>query len=399
MPDHHSQGQGDARWVPDVLGRPFEQLTLPLTRDAEHDPEHDAVGQGRGAPAIRSGSALPPPNPVATLVRLRRAPVVAFDAPARGVDVLYVHGWSDYFFQRELAEFWHRQGARFFALDLRRYGRSLRSGQTPGFVTDLTTYDEEIGAALDTIGHGGEAPHGAGSPPAGFAASAGSVASAASAASAVSVASGGSERRPRSRRRLVLMGHSTGGLTLSLWAARHPGVASALVLNSPWLEFQTGPLGRDVIRPFVELHARVAPRGWMPAVDLGYYARSVAAEERGEWEYDHTWRPDRGFALHPAWLRGVLAGHERVAGGLGLDLPVLAMLSARSLISPVWSEGMLTSDVVLDVDRIAERATRLGSRVTVARFDGALHDITLSAEPVRAAAYAAVARWLPYSLG
>ena len=108
--------------------------------------------------------------------------------------------------------------------------------------------------------------------------------------------------------------------------------------------------------------------------------------------------PERGFALHPAWLRAVLAGHERVAHGLRLDIPVFTMLSARSLIAPVWSDAMLSADTVLDVDGVARRAADLGSLVTVARFEGALHDILLSARAVRADAYAAMARWLRYAL-
>src|SRR5690606_39929457 len=113
------------------------------------------------------------------------------------VDVLYVHGWSDYFFQKRLARFWTARGARFFALDLRKYGRSLRPGQTPGFITDLDEYDADIEAALAARGN-------------------------------------------TAGRRLVLLGHSTGGLILSLWAARHPRQVDALILNSPWLEFQLG---------------------------------------------------------------------------------------------------------------------------------------------------------------
>ncbi|MHA7984163.1 alpha/beta hydrolase [Rathayibacter sp. CAU 1779] len=327
-------------WVPDVLGRPFEQRTLPLGAEAG--------GVGRR-------------ELVATIVRYRRPPRIVPFAPARGVDVLYVHGWSDYFFQTELAEFWWRQGARFFALDLRRYGRSLREGQTPGYVTDLETYDQDIAAALAAMGHT-------------------------------------LDPSDRSRRRLLLMGHSTGGLTLSLWAARHRGAASALVLNSPWLEFQTGALGRDMIQPLIELHAKVSPRGRMPVVDLGFYTRSVSATEQGEWTYNLDWRPERGFALHPAWLRAVLAGHGRVANGLQLEIPVFTMLSARSAISPTWSEAMLHSDVVLDVNEIAERATRLGSAVTVRRFDGALHDILLSQKSIRQDAYTALEHWLGYAL-
>lgn len=338
-------------WVPDILGRPFEQLTLHLGVEAA-----GVASDG----TITNGAESKTRSLVATLVRYNRMPRIALGLPARGADVLYVHGWSDYFFQTGLAEFWWRQGARFHALDLRRYGRSLRPGQTPGFISDLETYDQDIAAALGSMGH---SPTADGHP----------------------------------GRRLILMGHSTGGLTLSLWAARHRGVASALVLNSPWLEFQTGSIGRDMLRPIIDLHARVAPRGRMPSVDFGFYSRAVSATAQGEWTYDTAWRPERGFPLHPAWLRAILAGHQRVANGLNLDIPVLTMLSAASTIAPVWSDAMLRTDTVLAVDDIAERATRLGSRVTVQRFDGALHDIVLSREPVRSAAYDAIAAWLRYA--
>ena len=52
------------------------------------------------------------------------------------------------FLSERLAEYWASRGARFYALDLRRYGRSLRKGQSLGYVADLAAYDEEIGAAL-----------------------------------------------------------------------------------------------------------------------------------------------------------------------------------------------------------------------------------------------------------
>ena len=82
------------------------------------------------------------------------------------------------FFQTEVAKFWNGLGARFFALDLRKYGRSLCPGQTEGYVTSLEVYDDDVEAALSAMG---------------------------------TEAAG---------RRLVLLGHSTGGLTLTWWAAR-----------------------------------------------------------------------------------------------------------------------------------------------------------------------------------
>lgn len=325
------------QWRPDLLGDGFEQLTLPLGTDDEGDI-------------------------VATLVRYTPQRMRWFWEPrgaASGADVLYVHGWSDYFFNPELARFWTAAGARFFALDLRKYGRSLRAGQTPGYITNLADYDADIEAALMAMGHG----------PAGDA--------------------GASARRP-----LILVGHSTGGLTLSLWSARHPGRAAALVLNSPWLEFQASRIGREVLTPVISWGARTNPMGPMPNVDLGFYTRTVSKAFDGEWEYSSEWRPERGFTVYPAWLTAILAGHATVAAGIDVGAPVLTLLSARSTIQPRWDPAMLTTDIVLVVDDIAQRSLKLGPQVSVGWIDGALHDVFLSRQPARAQAYASVYRWL-----
>jgi alpha-beta hydrolase superfamily lysophospholipase len=320
----------EALWRPDVLGEPFEQTTLPLGSDAEGEL-------------------------VATLVRsvpspLRANRLTAPFAPLHDVDVLYVHGWSDYFFQRELAEFWNRRGARFYGLDLRKYGRSLREGQTPGYITSLDDYDAEIGAAVDVM-RGGR------------------------------------------QRRLVLVGHSTGGLILTLWAARHPRSASALVLNSPWLELQLGALGRQALTPLVRAAARVDPLGRHPDVDLGFYTR--AQRELGSLPSGHeAWRPERGFPTHPGWLAAILAGHATVAGGIDVGCPTLVLLSDGSTVPLQWADAMTATDSVLDVAETARAATRIGTLVTLGRIPGAIHDVFLSAEQPRARAYAVLDRWL-----
>lgn len=311
-------------WHPDILGPDFSTLTLPLGVDAEGEL-------------------------MATLVRCELPS--AGTGPLAGADVLYVHGWSDYFFQADLARTLTSWGARFFALDLRKYGRSLRPWQTPGYVEDLSAYDDEIGQALRIMG----------SRPAG--------------------------------RKVVLLGHSTGGLTLSLWAHRHPGRADALILNSPWLEFQASKSGRNALMPLVDMVARMDSHAPMLNVDLGFYSRAVNQRLEGEWDYNESWRPERGFAVRPGWLRAVLVGHAQVATGLTIDAPVLSLLSARSTLLARWSTDMLTTDSVLVVNEIAERSTRLGASVSIQRVDGALHDVFLSHLPARNAAYAALRRW------
>lgn len=327
-----------AEWVPDVLGDEFAQLTLDLGSD-----EQGPV--------------------VATLVRALPAPVPWWERARRrrplleGVDVLYIHGWSDYFFQKRLARFWTARGARFFALDLRKYGRSLREGQTPGYITDLSTYDEDIAAALDAMGHGED----------------------------------GEERG----RRLILFGHSTGGLTLSLWASRHPGAANALILNSPWLEFQFAPV-RAAIAPMVEFQARIRPLDVAPQVDLGYYTRAQqeVADPDDPMEVNTAWRPVQTMAVYAGWLNAILTGHKAVAAGLDIAAPVCVLLSKRFVPPTRWSEELTSADSVLVVDDIARAALRLGSTVTVERIDGALHDVFLSRHEAREDAYRRLHRWV-----
>lgn len=321
-------------WQVDVLGTPFRRRELDLGEDDE-------------GPVV------------ATLVHY--APTGVAARPTFG-DVLYVHGWSDYFFQRHLARFWHRQGWRFFALDLRKYGRSLRPGQTPGLISDLATYDEDIAAARRVMS---------------------------------GVRSGLRVRRHGPRPRpLLALGHSTGGLILSLWAHRHPGAAQGVVLNSPWLEFQANTVGRFALAPLIQLEARRRPLAALPSVDLGYYTRTVSSQFDGQWDYDVAWRPERGFATNSLWLKAILDGHDQVARGLSIDAPVLTLLSQRSILSPRYSPAMSRADVALDVEVTAARATRLGPLVTVARLDGALHDVFLSDPDVRSVAYGQIESWL-----
>ena len=71
-------------------------------------------------------------------------------APARRA-VLALHGYTDYFFNTELADHFAARGFAFYALDLHKCGRSRRNGQTPHFTTNLASYDAELDRALTLI--------------------------------------------------------------------------------------------------------------------------------------------------------------------------------------------------------------------------------------------------------
>ncbi|MFD0865809.1 alpha/beta hydrolase [Tessaracoccus lubricantis] len=275
------------------------------------------------------------------------ATVVRRGAPSSGRAVLYVHGWNDYFFQTHLADAMAALGYDFYALDLRRYGRSLRPGQLAGYIADLADYFVELDAAVDIITGEGHAD-------------------------------------------LVLMGHSTGGLTSALYAHERPGTFSGVVLNAPWLEAH----GNTLLRPAMSAAGAVAPTTVLPLGETGFYRRSLSSSEEGEWTYNLNLKGDPAFRARFGWLAAISNGHARVAEGLQIDCPVLVAISKRSLFSKVWGEEQQLADIVLDVELIAARAPKLGDNVTIVRVPDAMHDLTLSSEAVRAVVFEEFGRFI-----
>ena len=227
-------------WVPDILGDDFEACTV-----AAAGPD----GVERTATLVRH---VPGTGPRAE--RRRKAAT----GGRRPRAVLFLHGWSDYFFNEELAEFWTGQGFAFFALDMHNHGRSLSAGAHGGYVADLDDYDAEITAAVGII----VSLHPADAPPT-----------------------------------VALMGHSTGGLIAALWASRHPGMVSQLVLDSPWLEMHGSPAVRRAARTMVEPLARFRPEAVIRLPERGFYWRSISSAAEGEWTLNDNYRPPRAFPV------------------------------------------------------------------------------------------------------
>lgn len=306
-------------WVPDVL-KGFSRRTLPLGEDSE--------------------------GPVsATLVR--------YDASS-GPPVMYIHGWSDYFYNTELAEAAAAHGRSFYALDLRKYGRSLRPKQSPGYIEDLAQYDDEIGAALALIKleHPGRLP--------------------------------------------AIIAHSTGGLVAALWAHHHPGQIGGLVLNAPWLALQGNAWLQSFANTVADPLWRSSPERKLLLPKFDFFYRSLSANEHGEWILHPLWRPRYSFDIQGGWLAAILAGHTRVRQGLNIKLPVLVMTSTDSYFSARYSEKMRRADSVLDVHATAHRAVQLGNRVMVHKIPNALHDVYASPGPIREEAFLATFAWLGY---
>lgn len=308
--------------VPDVLGESYEVETFELTPDREGAVEANLVIRRAERPTTRA--------------------------------VLHVHGFADYFFHTEYAEWWTARGYNFYALDLRKFGRSIREHHTPNLVLDLTEYDEELDTAWQRI----------------------------------------TERDGHDH--VVLSAHSTGGLVVPLWLARRDSSAAVgLVLNSPWLDLHgpgilRHPVGKQVVQ---QLSVR-QPHREISRNTSGVYGRSLHRDHGGEWDYDLAWKPLTSWPITFGWLGAVRRGHATVHAGLDLTVPTLVLTSGRSGLAESVDEPDATStDIVLDVQQIRRWAPKISRHLTLVAVDGAMHDVVLSRQPVRERVYDELGRW------
>lgn len=299
---------------------------------------------------------------VATVVRRGRP------QPGARHAVLLVHGFTDYFFHTELADHLSARGFAFYALDLHKCGRSRRDGQTPHFTTDLARYDRELEQGLRIIAdETGDAD-------------------------------------------VLVVGHSAGGLIVSLWLdrLRQRGMTarlgvSGLVLNSPWFDLQgpavlRSPATTAALGAISRLGKRRVVRSANPG---GGYGATLHRDYSGEFDYDLQWKPVGGFPVTAGWLHAVRRGHARLHRGLDVGVPNLVLRSdhsVREVPDPADLDSMQRGDAVLDVTQIARWAGCVGNRTTVVPIADAKHDVFLSLAEPRQAAYGELDRWLDWYL-
>lgn len=267
--------------------------------------------------------------------------------------VLYVHGYNDYFFQDSMGREFNDSGYGFYAVDLRKYGRSLLPGQHRYEVRDMAEYFADIDSAI-------------------------------------------SRMRRDSVTDIVLMGHSTGGLITSLYMESAPAPEiKTLILNSPFLDWNFTGFMRKAVIPLAAAAGKWLPDVYMSQGDDTAYGESLLKSLHGEWEFDTTLK-----LIHPApislgWVRAIDRGHKQlVENGRAIKVPVYLMRSRRSVYPDGWSPLASSGDAVLNVDSISARGRRMGYNVTEAIVDSGLHDLVLSRPRVRRAVYESMFRWL-----
>lgn len=261
--------------------------------------------------------------------------------------VLYVHGYNDYYFQKELAIKTDSAGYAFFAIDLHGYGRSLGPNEHHGFLRDMADYYPELDSALGMI------------------------------------------QKDYPDVPVVLLGHSTGGLLVSLYAQdRDQGKSiAAIVLNSPFYEMNKGWLMRNLLVPAASKLGQYFPDFKLNTGKDDNYARSIHKSLSGEWDFDQTIKLPISPVQDLGWLHAIHSGHTRVQEGLNIQSPILLMHSNCSIDSEEWVEEFTRCDGVLNVEHISTYGKGIGTKITEVEIQDGLHDLFLSKKIARENAY------------
>lgn len=321
MQDVKLIGRINNNYFPDVLGDGFNKLTLPLADDYEGEV-------------------------VATLIRRK-------SKTQTGRAILYIHGFNDYFFQEEMAKKFNQHGYNFYALDLRKYGRSYLSHQKLNNVRSLLEYTEEIDLALQII-------------------------------------------KSENNNQVILMGHSTGGLIVTNYAGNHlnSDLFHGIICNSPFYEFNLNVFERKIGIPLLCMLGGYFPNKLISIRFSKLYGFSLHKNKHGEWNYSLAWKPHEIPKVNLGFINAIHNAQKKIQNKLILDVPLLVMHSNKSIYENHWSEKFKEGDAVLNVNHIQNCANKIKGNVTSCEIENGMHDLILSKKTVRENVYKKMIEWI-----
>ena len=265
--------------------------------------------------------------------------------------VLYVHGFIDYFFHTHVAEVFNEHGFDFYALDLRKHGRALLPHQHPNYCRNITEYFEEITMAIEEIHHNSTG--------------------------------------------IYLLGHSTGGLTTSLYMNEGPkkDLVKGLILNSPFLDVNLPKWQKTLTVKVARVVAQFSDYAKVNGAISPAYAQSVHKDHHGEWDFNKDWKPIKGFPAFFKWFVAIDDAQQKLTSS-NIKVPVLILHSSGSYRTNKFSDKALSNDIVLNIEDIKRVGKSLGKDITFECIHEAQHDVFLSKESSRDESFNKMFAWL-----
>lgn len=290
-----------SQYKEDILGKDFEYRIINLKNDYE-------------GPCI------------STLVRSK-------NNNSNKAAVLYIHGYNDYFFQKNLAKKITQAGYNFYAIDLRKYGRSHLENQKWFNFRDISEYYEELDSAINIISREGH-------------------------------------------KEIIINAHSTGGLISANYLnnRKEDNRIIGLLLNSPFFDFNTNWFTKNIILKIVNFMGNSwADKVFLNGGEDNIYGRALYKS----YSFDTTFKKLKSYPKNYGWIKGISSGMINLKKS-NIKVPIIVFSSDKSSKEDINNPLLYYSDVVLNVKDIKKVGKKLGSNVKLETIKNGIHDLSLS---------------------
>lgn len=257
--------------------------------------------------------------------------------------IIFIHGFNDYHYNDELTDCMIDNDLNVMRITLRNYGLN-KTTQPKFYFTNLEEYFFEIDSTFELLSN--------------------------------------IKSIHDMNHKIILCGHSTGGLTSIIYAnsGKYKSSISKLLLNSPFMDYY---FGSNLKSDFIELamESIVSLYGY-------FYKNTRIVKEDNSYP---TWTDkyvSNGFEIDPKqiinvggkWTGQIYSTHyyqKMIQNGLiKIDKPIMVLFSDKT-----------SNDGILDVKEIRKYTEKLNNNVKEIQLVGATHNVYSSEKNVRTMAY------------
>lgn len=125
-----------------------------------------------------------------------------------------------------------------------------------------------------------------------------------------------------------------------------------------------------------------------------WYVVSLHKDLQGEWDFSLEWKKKTYPKVYLSFVRAIFEAQKEIHHGVQLNIPSLIMHSHKTTYPKKFNQDAQSTDVILEVKDIIKYANKIQGDVSVMSIQNGLHDLVLSAPPVRAQVYQQLFAWL-----
>ncbi len=269
--------------------------------------------------------------------------------------VLYIHGFNDYFFNKEFASRFLEQGYSFFAIDLHNYGKNINAETKRYYFTDVKEFYPEINKVIDII------------------------------------------KNLHHIENITLYGISQGGLIAALYENDNQRV-NQLILDSPFFDFNFNWFLETIALPVAAEVGKAFPDFKLASDEVNVFGKTLHKDFDGEWDINMDLKAIKTNApIYLGWINAVYQAQKRLQNGLDIKVPSLILYSNKSTTEQSDKKYHHNTDIVLDVqdmERYSNMLSKNKLNIHKTKINNAMHGILISPKPVRNQGYDKIFQWL-----